>query len=159
MAANVSQNIVPLEMAGGSETSVEVELSILKTESATLYIAEVDAEGNLVDDDENFAYDVSVDSEEITLNAENQNAAVTIVNTEIEPEQVTPTPTQEDDTTPAPAQEDDTAPAPASEGNGTQKTGVKTGDDTPINQFGFLLICSVACIALIIGKRKREKRS
>lgn len=159
LAANVSQNIVPLEMAGGSETSVEVELSILKTESATLYIAEVDAEGNLVDDDENFAYDVSVDSEEITLNAENQNAAVTIVNTEIEPEQVTPTPTQEDDTTPAPAQEDDTTPAPASEGNGTQKTGVKTGDDTPINQFGFLLICSVACIALIIGKRKREKRS
>ena len=150
LAANVSQNIVPLEMAGGSETSAEVELSILKTESATIYIAEVDAEGNPVDYDENFAYDVSIDNEEITLDAENQNATVTIVNAEIEPEQVTPTPTQD---------EDDTTPTPAPEDKGTQKMGVKTGDDTPIDQFGFLLMCSVACIALIIGKRKKEKRS
>ena len=150
LATNVSQNIVPLEMAGGSETSAEVELSILKTESATIYIAEVDAEGNPVDYDENFAYDVSIDNEEITLDAENQNATVTIVNAEIEPEQVTPTPTQD---------EDDTTPTPAPEDKGTQKMGVKTGDDTPIDQFGFLLMCSVACIALIIGKRKKEKRS
>ena len=150
LATNVSQNIVPLEMAGGSETSAEVELSILKTESATIYITEVDAEGNPVDYDENFAYDVSIDNEEITLDAENQNATVTIVNAEIEPEEVTPTPTQD---------EDDTTPTPAPEDKGTQKKGVKTGDDTPIGQFGFLLMCSVACVTLIIGKRKKEKRS
>ena len=147
LATNVSQNIVPLEMAGGSETSAEVELSILKTESATIYIAEVDAEGNPVDDDENFAYDVSIDNEKITLDAENQNATVTIVNAEIEPEQITPTPTQD---------ENDTTPTPAAEDKGTQKKGVKTGDDTPIGQFGFLLMCSVACVTLIIGKRKKE---
>ena len=147
LATNVSQNIVPLEMAGGSETSAEVELSILKTESATKYIAEVDAEGNPVDDDENFAYDVSIDNEKITLDAENQNATVTIVNAEIEPEQITPTPTQD---------ENDTTPTPAAEDKGTQKKGVKTGDDTPIGQFGFLLMCSVACVTLIIGKRKKE---
>ena len=150
LATNVSQNIVPLEMAGGSETSAEVELSILKTESATIYITEVDAEGNPVDYDENFAYDVSIDNEEITLDAENQNATVTIVNAEIEPEQVTPTPTQD---------ENDATPTPAPEDKGTQKKGVKTGDDTPIGQFGFLLMCSVACVTLIIGKRKKEKRS
>ena len=47
-----------------------------------LYVAEVDKDGNLVTNDDKFAYDVKVTDGEVTLDAQNDTAEVTITNSE-----------------------------------------------------------------------------
>ena len=152
LADNVSQNIVPLALNGKASVSQTVEVTVpVGGEEVTLYIAEVNKDGVPVDQVEDFAYTSEVENAVVTLSETSEDVETVIDNTSTKDEPtITPEPT-EPSKKPETPQEPDTT--------GTQKKGVKTGDDTPIGQFGFLLMCSVACVTLIIGKRKKEKRS
>ena len=152
LADNVSQNIVPLALNGKASVSQTVEVTVpVGGEEVTLYIAEVNKDGVPVDQDEDFAYTSEVENAVVTLSETSEDAETVIDNTSTKDEPtITPEPTE-------PLKEPETPQEPDT--TGTQKKGVKTGDDTPIGQFGFLLMCSVACVTLIIGKRKKEKRS
>ena len=48
LSPDVSDNIVPLDLAGGSEVTSQVKVSIPEGGSITLYVTEVDSEGNPV---------------------------------------------------------------------------------------------------------------
>ena len=152
LADNVSQNIVPLALNGKASVSQTVEVTVpVGGEEVTLYIAEVNKDGVPVDQVEDFAYTSEVENAVVTLSETSEDAETVIDNTSTKDEPtITPEPTE-------PLKEPETPQEPDT--TGTQKKGVKTGDDTPIGQFGFLLMCSVACVTLIIGKRKKEKRS
>ena len=152
LADNVSQNIVPLALNGKASVSQTVEVTVpVGGEEVTLYIAEVNKDGVPVDQVEDFAYTSEVENAVVTLSETSEDAETVIDNTSTKDEPtITPEPTE-------PLKKPETPQEPDT--TGTQKKGVKTGDDTPIGQFGFLLMCSVACVTLIIGKRKKEKRS
>ena len=65
-----------------------------------LYVAETDAEGNLVDGTDGFRYAVTVENGNVLFDENNLNAEVTIINQK-QPE-ATPTVTPEETITPTP---------------------------------------------------------
>ena len=107
-------------------------------ESFNLYVAETDAEGNLVAGTEGFKYVVTVKDGNVYFDENNLNAKVTIINQE-QPE-ATPTVTPEETPTPTPS----------------SSTGVKTGDDTPIGFY--LAMLFLAALAIEETTRRRRKK-
>ena len=67
---------------------------VIPDEAFTLYVAETDAEGNLVDGTDGFRYAVTVENGNVLFDENNLNAEVTIINQE-QPE-ATPTVTPEE---------------------------------------------------------------
>ncbi|MCD8016006.1 MAG: hypothetical protein LUG99_23180 [Lachnospiraceae bacterium] len=140
LATNVSENIVTLDLAGSSSVSVEVGVSIGTGETVTLYVTEVDADGNPVADAADFAYEVSVDTTKVTLDETTTTATVTITNQEIE--EVEEESEYEEET------ETETE---------TETTAVQTGDDTPLTQYIVILILALAIILMAVIYRRRER--
>ena len=128
------------DLAGGSTVSESTQAVVIPDESFTLYVAETDAEGNLVGGTDGFRYTVTVENGNVLFDENNLNAEVTIINKE-QPE-ATPTVTPEETKTPTPIP-------------GTS-TGVKTGDDTPIGFYMSLLF--VAALAIEETTRRRRKK-
>ena len=114
-----------------------------------MYIAEVDNDGNLVDSDSGFAYDATVENENVTLNEQNTSANITIINQKYE--EVTPT------VTPAEVTPAEVTPTEvtSTEITGTS-TGVKTGDTTPIALYVMLLLVAAAAVAVSCRRRKEK---
>ena len=128
LSGNVSENIVALDLAGGSETEAEVIVAIAPGGTQTLYVTEVDANGKPVTGAAGFKYTVQVDKTSVTLSEANAEAHVTITNTETETESET-----------------------------KKSTSVKTGDDTPIAPYMALMFASMAMLAAeFIYRRKRR---
>lgn len=107
-----------------------------------LYVAETDAEGNLVAGTEGFKYVVTVKDGNVYFDENNLNAKVTIINQE-QPE-ATPTVTPEETPTPT--------PTPSS------STGVKTGDDTPIGFYMAMLFLAALAIEEITRRRRKKEQ-
>ena len=147
--AKTEQNIIPLALDGNSEVTVSVIAKLSKGESYQLYIAEVDNDGNLVDSDSGFAYDATVENENVTLNEQNTSANITIINQKYE--EVTPT------VTPAEVTPAEVTPTEvtSTEITGTS-TGVKTGDTTPIALYVMLLLVAAAAVAVSCRRRKEK---
>lgn len=82
LSDQVSQNIVPLNLNGNSSADAQIKVAIADSGSTTLYVTEVDADGNPVGNADSFEYDLSVDTESITFNESNKVASVTLVNQE-----------------------------------------------------------------------------
>ena len=144
LSPDVSDNIVPLDLAGGSEVTSQVKVSIPESGSITLYVTEVDSEGNPVAGAASFKYDVSVDNMQVTFDDDNISADVVITNSENTPE-VTPTPTT---TTPN---------TPVTQSGSTTKSAVKTGDSTPIGMFvGLFAAAAVIAGAAVFFKRRKK---
>ena len=130
LSGDVSENIVALDLAGGSEAEAEVFVSIAPGGSQTLYVTEVDANGKPVAGAAGFKYTVQVDKTSVTLSEANTEAHVTITNTETETE---------------------------TESETKKTTSVKTGDDTPIAPYMALMLASMAMLAAeFICRRKRR---
>ena len=130
LSGNVSENIVALDLAGGSEAEAEVFVAIAPGGSQTLYVTEVDANGKPVAGAAGFKYTVQVDKTSVTLSEANTEAHVTITNTETET---------------------------ATESETKKTTSVKTGDDTPIAPYMALMLASMAMLAAeFICRRKRR---
>ena len=130
LSGDVSENIVALDLAGGSEAEAEVFVAIAPGGSQTLYVTEVDANGKPVAGVAGFKYTVQVDKTSVTLSEANTEAHVTITNTETETE---------------------------TESETKKTTSVKTGDDTPIAPYMALMFASMAMLAAeFICRRKRR---
>ena len=130
LSGDVSENIVALDLAGGSEAEAEVFVAIAPGGSQTLYVTEVDANGKPVAGAAGFKYTVQVDKTSVTLSEANTEAHVTITNTETETE---------------------------TESETKKTTSVKTGDDTPIAPYMALMLASMAMLAAeFICRRKRR---
>ena len=140
LSTRTEKNILTLDLAGSSTVSESTQAVVIPDESFTLYVAETDAEGNLVDGTDGFRYAVTVENGNVLFDENNLNAEVTIINQE-QPE-ATPTVTPEETITPTPTP-------------GTS-TGVKTGDDTPIGFYMALLF--VAALAIEETTRRRRKK-
>ncbi len=140
LSTRTEKNILTLDLAGDSTVSESTQAVVIPDESFTLYVAETDAEGNLVEGTDGFRYAVTVENGNVLFDENNLNAEVTIINKE-QPE-ATPTVTPEETITPTPTP-------------GTS-TGVKTGDDTPIGFYMALLF--VAALAIEETTRRRRKK-
>ncbi|MCC8050665.1 MAG: Cna B-type domain-containing protein [Clostridiales bacterium] len=139
LATNVDQNIVTLDLAGGSEVSVEVAVSIGNGETVTLYVTEVDADGNQVADADGFAYTVSVDSTEVTLDETNLTASVTITNQEIEE-----------------TSEEESEEEEVETESETESEAVQTGDETPLALYFSLMLLAAAVMLAEVARRRRK---
>ena len=140
LSTRTEKNILTLDFAGGSTVSESTQAVVIPDEAFTLYVAETDAEGNLVDGTDGFRYAVTVENGNVLFDENNLNAEVTIINQK-QPE-ATPTVTPEETITPTPTP-------------GTS-TGVKTGDDTPIGFYMALFF--VAALAIEETTRRRRKK-
>lgn len=155
-------DVLTLEMNGGSETSVTVEVGIGEDPDSvmTYYVAETDENGNVLRADAGLEFVVSVDKTEVTMSTQDIKQEVVITNTFRE---LTPTPEVTATVTPV---EEATATPPGSSTNvpqdhsGSGTASVKTGDDTPV---GAYVICAVAAAALLgaaaVLLYKRKKKS
>ena len=143
----VDINVVPLDLNGGNEVSAEVKVGIAEGSTVTLYVTEVDSDGNPVEDAD-FAYEVSVDSKEgVVFDSSNMTGTVVITNKEKATKKITPTPTPVTEITATPASSNSTI----------QATSAKTGDDTVIK--GFVGMLAAAIMVIVAGayiKRRRQ---
>ncbi len=142
LSTRTEKNILILDLAGGSTVSESTQAVVIPDESFTLYVAETDAEGNLVGGTDGFRYAVTVENGNVLFDENNLNAEVTIINQE-QPE-ATPTVTPEETITPTPTP-------------GTS-TGVKTGDDTPIGFYMALLFVAALAIEETIRRRRKKEQ-
>ena len=125
--------IVELKMDGNSEITADpVHVMVPVDGDYELYVAEVDKQGNLVSKDKDFGYKVTVSNNGKVVIGEDMKGSVTITNKE--------------------------KPSGSNGGNpgGGGSRSVKTGDDTPIARWIFLM--SAAGILLICAEAIRRRR-
>ena len=148
LSTDVSANIVPLDLAGGSEATAQVNVALPESGSITLYVTEVDSNGKPVAGAASFKYDVTVDNAQVTLNDDNLSANVVITNTE-NSTKVTPTPG-----TP------NTPNTPNTTGGFSGKSAVRTGDSTPIGGFIALFAAAavIAGVAVFFKRRRKDEK-
>lgn len=145
LSTDVSQNIVPLDLAGGSEATALVNVALPESGSITLYVTEVDSNGKPVAGAASFKYDVTVDNAQVTLNDDNLSANVVITNKE-NSTKVTPTP--------------GTPNTPNTTGGFSGKSAVRTGDSTPIGGFIALFAAAavIAGVAVFFKRRRKDEK-
>ena len=131
-------NILELDLNGNAEASAMTKVDIAEKDSTvTLYVTEVDEEGNPIAGAAGFKYEVSVDQTKVDLTVERSKAVVVITNKEV-PETET---------------ESETQPT-------TKPTkGVKTGDDTPIGGYAGLMAIAFAAFALLVVSEQKRRKS
>lgn len=123
-------------------------------EPVTYYVMETDETGTPVDKDV-FAYEVSGEGT-VSLDKDNLEGAITIVNTVDEEEEITPTPT--------PSTPSDTTTtsggttAQVHESDSKRVIGVKTGDNTPIGTYAAVLVIAALAVAGGIYYKKKRKK-
>jgi pilin isopeptide linkage protein len=138
LSDSVSQNIVELALGGAAEaTSETVYVAFPEGGSKTLYVTEVDAQGNPVAGAADFAYEVSVDKTSVTFDENSGPKTVTITNKE-QGETETETETEA-----------------ATEKQTEAAKSVKTGDETPIALYTTLLLA--AAFVLLMGEKRRRR--
>jgi hypothetical protein len=148
LSDQVSSNILGLQLNGTSETSGTIKVVLPENETMHLYVTEVDANGTPVSQNPNFAYEVTINGSDVSMNKDNVRASVTIIN-QLPAEEKSETEKSTEQTT-----EQKTG---TTTGNQTSSTSVKTGDDTPIVQYLFLLAIAAAAFVLILIRRKQRQ--
>jgi uncharacterized repeat protein (TIGR01451 family) len=139
-AESVSEQIVELDMAGSHTATASVEISVPNDGTAvTLYITEVTADGTPVSQSADFGYTMTISATSFTVAKDSADPAVTITNQSTEEEEIQ---TETEETVE------------------TEKTKeVKTGDDTPIQFFAFLMVLSAAELLYLEERRRRRKNA
>ena len=123
-------------MEGGSTTTNSTKIQVAPGQSYTIYVAEVDEDGNPVSKDAAFAYTVTTDKDSVTITEESLKASVTITNKE---KGVTVTPTSAPTVTPGGS--------------------VRTGDDTNYEMYLALLGLAALMMAVVAVRRRREEEN
>ena len=132
----VEYPILGLEMEGGSTTTNSTKIQVAPGQSYTIYVAEVDEDGNPVSKDAAVAYTVTTDKDSVTITEESLKASVTITNKE---KGVTVTPTSAPTVTPGGS--------------------VRTGDDTNYEMYLALLGLAALMMAVVAVRRRREEEN
>ena len=159
----VSKNIIELNMNGSAETNVEITVPLYPAGTVVnLYVAEVDKDGNLVTNDDKFAYDVEVTNGEVTLDAQNDTAEVTITNSETSEEESESESETESESESETETEKQTETESETESKGKKPTkqtttAAKTGDNTPIGALAGALAVSAAVIVVYIRRRRKNE--
>ena len=144
----VPENIISLNLNGGSEASVQMVVPVPEGETVMLYVTEVDAEGNPVEGTKGFAYGVEVEHGEVLLSEAQMSADVTITNIkDVEKE------SESEET----SESKSTSKKKASS-NTTSNTAAKTGDDTPVGPLTGLLFASAAIIGAYMRRRRKAAK-
>ena len=146
-------NGMAYELLQNDTISVEVPLGgETGTDPITYYVMETDEEGNPIDKDA-FIYEVSGEGT-VSLDKNNLEGTITIVNTVDEEEEITPTPTP---STPSDSTPPGGTTAQTYENNSQKTAGVKTGDNTPIGAYVAVLVIAALAIAGGIFYKKKRK--
>ena len=145
LSTHTSENVIPLDLADGSETSYTVNVSVAKDAPCVLYVVETDENGTPVEGAEDFEYEVSYSGDSVTVNDSNMNASVTITNKE--------KPAEKDKD-----KKDEDTKKTTTTTNTTTSTNVKTGDNTPIALYVVILLAAAAIVAFIFIFRKKNKK-
>ena len=148
LSTQVSQNIVKLDLAGGSEVSQVIKIGLDENKAVTLYVTETDSNGKPVEGNSGFAYTVSVEGSTVTIDEANENASVTITNTE-NPTTATITPAES---------EKESSSSASSHSMSSSTKAPKTGDNTPIAMYVIILIAAAALIVFGFGKRRKKNK-
>ena len=151
LSTQVSQNIVKLDLAGGSEVSQVIKIGLDVNKTVTLYVTETDSNGKPVAGTSGFAYKVSVDGSTVTIDEANENASVTITNTENSTTTKTTKTTTEESG-------NESGSSASSHSMSSSTKAPKTGDDTPIAMYVIILIAAAALIVFGFEKRRRSNR-
>ena len=127
------------------------------SEPVTYYVMETDETGTPIDKDV-FAYEVSGEGT-VSLDKDNLEGAITIVNTVDEEEQITPTPTPSTPSGNTTTTTSGGTTAQVHESDSKRVIGVKTGDNTPIGAYAAVLVIAALAIAGGIYYKKKRKNS
>ena len=163
LSEHVSQNIVALNLNGGSTVTAQVKVSMADGETVTLYVTEVDADGKPVSGTEGFQYEVSVDETKVTLDSNNMTGNITISNQEQKEESEETKETKETKETEETTVEKTSSETSSETSSAPEKTSststksVKTGDNTPIAAFVILLIAAITAIVAGIYFKRHKK--
>lgn len=125
------------------------------SEPVTYYVMETDETGTPIDKDV-FAYEVSGEGT-VSLDKDNLEGAITIVNTVDEEEQITPTPTPSTPSGNTTTTTSGGTTAQVHESDSKRVIGVKTGDNTPIGAYAAVLVIAALAIAGGIFYKKKRK--
>ena len=150
LSTQVQQNIVKLDLAGGSEVSQVIKVGLDENKAVTLYVTETDSNGKPIAGTSGFAYKVSVDGSTVTIDEANEKASVTITNTE---NPTTPTTTI---TTEESGNKSGSSASSHSMSSSTKAP--KTGDNTPIAMYVIILIAAAALIVFAFAKRRKKNQ-
>lgn len=125
------------------------------SEPVTYYVMETDETGTPIDKDV-FAYEVSGEGT-VSLDKDNLEGAITIVNMVDEEEQITPTPTPSTPSGNTTTTTSGGTTAQVHESDSKRVIGVKTGDNTPIGAYAAVLVIAALAIAGGIFYKKKRK--
>ncbi len=150
LSGAVEPNILTLDMAGHSSATAKVYTRTSDEAGLKLYIAEVDANGAVIQDKADFGYDLTMSSAAPLLTMEQSSVAVSVTNREKvkgpdateETEEYTEIESQTDE-----GQSEIPESAKAA----------KTGDETKLWRYLILLVLSVGAIAAMLVKMRRGK--
>lgn len=145
----IGDNVLELDMNGGSESSITARVKIQENEDCVLYVTETDADGNPVEGAKGFAYNVSYKGNAtVTLNESNLKATVRIINKE-----------KPKDKDKDKDKEEENKKTTTTTTNTTTSRSVKTGDNTPIALYLIILITAAGAVVLVFVYRKKRRES
>ena len=148
----IGDNVLELDMNGGSESSVTARVKIQENEDCVLYVTETDADGNPVEGAKGFAYNVSYKGNTtVTLNESNLKATVRIINKE--------KPKDKDKDKDKDKEEGNKKTTTTTTTNTTTSRSVKTGDNTPIALYLIILITAAGAVVFVFVYRKKRRES
>lgn len=144
---SVDYNLLELDLAGGSTAENTAAVILPTTDSTvTLYVTEVDEDGEPVAGTPGFAYQVSVNGTQQTISAENLNAYVVITNQEKEEKKEEKQEEKKElEKSNAENKRPDTRNVPP------------TGDETPILPLAAAAAVSGLAAALLLYRRRRRR--
>lgn len=150
-----------MTFANASEltATLKVNLHKLANKEVTFYFAEVDEDGNVLKGGSDFGYDITLNKNSITLNAQNMNDELIITNSVVEGASVEQQLTSASSGLAGDSAALATAQNLATSSNSSENT--TTGDDNPILQLILILIASIVVIiviVIVIIVRRRNRR-
>ena len=148
----IGDNVLELDMNGGSESSVTAWVKIQENENCVVYVTETDADGNPGEGAKGFAYNVSYKGNTtVTLNESNLKATVRIINKE--------KPKDKDKDKDKDKEEGNKKTTTTTTTNTTTSRSVKTGDNTPIALYLIILITAAGAVVFVFVYRKKRRES
>lgn len=143
-----------LKDASSMSDTLKVNINSQKGRTITLYFAETDRNGKVVESGKKTGYDISISSPQVTLSQSNMNASVTVTNEILDGSRAAERLTDPDSGFAG----DSAALADAQALASSSNLNSKTGDDSPLTRYVLLLVIAGAGVAagLYLALRRRK---
>ena len=143
---------IPLNMNGKSELTLKLSLNLGKVADANIYIAEVDQNGKVIKNEEQFGYEIKVVNSTAAFTQEKREVQTILLNS------VYGTVSQDDWKQILNSNGNYLGSGEVISGNGEIGEAAQTGDDTPIGLYlGLMGAALVLILAVIILKRRKRR--